>query len=109
MLQSDLVSYTIFETRAGWMGVSGSSLGLLHSTLPQNSKELAMTSLGEITRKAAYSSESYADTIKILKDYFTGSKVAFTDKLDLSPLTGFQRAVLEVTRVIPYGQTRSYG
>jgi O-6-methylguanine DNA methyltransferase len=34
--------------------------------------------------------------------------VSFPDELDLSPATAFQRQVWEITRLIPYGETRSY-
>ncbi len=37
-----------------------------------------------------------------------GHKVAFPDALDLSAATSFQRQVWQITRLIPYGETRSY-
>jgi len=43
-----------------------------------------------------------------LKGYFSGSRVTFTDELDLSHATHFQREVWETTRLIPYGETRNY-
>ena len=43
-----------------------------------------------------------------LKTYFSGYKVTFPDKLDLSGATPFQRKVWEITTIIPYGETRSY-
>jgi methylated-DNA-[protein]-cysteine S-methyltransferase len=42
------------------------------------------------------------------KTYFKGGKMAFPDQLDLSGATPFQRKVWEITRLIPYGETRSY-
>jgi len=44
-----------------------------------------------------------------LRDYFAGQRVAFADELDLSRATVFQRGVWQLTRLIPYGETRSYG
>lgn len=42
--------------------------------------------------------------------YLSGEKVDFSSyDLDLSDLTSFQKAVLEETRKIPYGQTITYG
>ena len=42
------------------------------------------------------------------KSYFDGHRVAFPDELDLGGATPFQRQVWATTRLIPYGQTRSY-
>ena len=46
--------------------------------------------------------------VERLRAYFAGRRVDFPDRLDLSGATSFQRAVWEVTRLIPYGETRSY-
>jgi len=40
--------------------------------------------------------------------YFAGHRVDFTDKLDLSAATAFQREVWEAARLVPCGETRSY-
>jgi len=40
--------------------------------------------------------------------YFSGDEITFPDELDLSGATHFQRRVWEITRLIPYGETRSY-
>jgi len=40
--------------------------------------------------------------------YFGGHKAAFADRLDFSGATSFQRQVWQITRLIPYGETRSY-
>lgn len=45
-----------------------------------------------------------------LRRYFAGARDSFADvELDLSWCTPFQRAVLEVMREIPYGETATYG
>ena len=43
-----------------------------------------------------------------LKVYFSGHRITFPDKFDLSQATHFQREVWEKTRFIPYGETKSY-
>lgn len=43
-----------------------------------------------------------------LKAYLSGHRTTFPDKLDLSQATHFQHEVWEKTRLIPYGETRSY-
>src|SRR2546427_3668832 len=45
-----------------------------------------------------------------LRRYFAGEHVDFSRyRVDLSRYTEFERAVLQETRRIPYGQTRTYG
>ena len=57
-----------------------------------------------------------ADSVRIadmalsqLADYFSGKRADFTMPLDLRSITEFQRAVLQETARIPYGQVRTYG
>ena len=65
--------------------------------------------LGDGVRGAVRSDDFFADLIQRLKSYFAGKRVAFNDELDLSAATAFQRQVWRLTRLIPYGETRSYG
>jgi len=45
-----------------------------------------------------------------LRRYFAGERVDFSGyDVDWSQYTAFERAVLETTRSIPYGETRTYG
>jgi O-6-methylguanine DNA methyltransferase len=46
--------------------------------------------------------------MKRFRIYLSGGKITFPDQLDLSGATPFQRRVWEITRLIPYGETRSY-
>jgi len=50
----------------------------------------------------------FKDLAERLRVYFGGHKVTFPDRLDLPGATAFQREVWETTRLIPYGETRSY-
>jgi methylated-DNA-[protein]-cysteine S-methyltransferase len=100
--------FTIFNTDMGWVGILGSDSGLLAATPPQPSSQKAERLLGNL-KNAVLSEKPFADLIKRLKAYFAGQKVEFPDKLDLSWATEFQRQVWRVTRLIPYGETRSYG
>jgi methylated-DNA-[protein]-cysteine S-methyltransferase len=93
----------------GWVGLLGSSSGLLAATPPQASSQEAERRLGDGIKTAVPSDKPFADLIKRLKDYFAGERVEFPDKLDLSWATDFQRRVWRVTQTIPYGETRSYG
>jgi methylated-DNA-[protein]-cysteine S-methyltransferase len=102
------LKYLIFDTDAGWVGIMASTGGLVKSTLPAESEEEARLSLGEAVKTAARSPGFFTDLEERLKLYFSGRKVEFNDKLDLSGATPFRQAVWEKTRLIPYGETRSY-
>ena len=101
--------YTAFKTALGWVGLLGSDSGLLAATLPQPSASEAARRLGERIKDAVTDEKALGDTVERLKAYFSGERVDFPEKLDLSPATDFQRRVWRLARLIPYGETRSYG
>ena len=103
------LKYTIADIGAGWVGVLGSNSGLLKTTLPQESAWEAERLLGDGVRGAVRSDDFFADLLQRLKSYFAGQRIAFNDELDLSAATAFQRQVWRLTRLIPYGEARSYG
>ena len=92
----------------GWIGISGSTKGLLSITLPQPSVHEVHLLLGDSVSRAIWSPQLFDDLMERLKAYFSGHRITFPDKLDLSQGTHFQREVWEKTRLIPYGETRSY-
>jgi methylated-DNA-[protein]-cysteine S-methyltransferase len=98
--------YAIFKTKAGWVGILGSTAGLRRTTLPQPSKENAIIAL-EIA-DARHNNRFFQDLMHRIKQYFTGHHVDFPDRLDISKATPFQRAVWQAARKIPYGETRRY-
>jgi len=100
------LTYITFSTNMGWVGILGSQKGLLSVTLPQSSAQEALELLG--LKNATRSSHRFEDLMERLKAYFSGHRAAFPDKLDLSLATPFQREVWQVTKLIPYGETRSY-
>jgi len=99
--------YFIFNTPAGYSGILASARGLLRTTLPHPSDEEVHQLLGGINQ-ARWSPDFFQDLAERLRDYFAGNKVAFPDRLDLTGATAFQRKVWEITRLISYGESRSY-
>ena len=99
------LSYITFNTDMGWVGILSSAKGLLGTTLPQRSAQEACQLLGDSVSRAIW---SFDDLMERLKVYFSGHRITFPDKLDLSRATHFQREVWKITRLIPYGETRSY-
>ncbi len=102
------LNYIILDSDVGWLGILGSAKGLLSVTLPQRSAQEARQLLGDSVNQASWSPHSFEGVMERLRIYFGGHRVAFPDELDLSQATPFQRGVWEITRLIPYGETRSY-
>lgn len=101
--------YVVAPVGDGWVGIVASAQGLRRLTLPQPSVAAVNDLLQEsLTPSAIHSPESFADLLRRLYLYFSGHRVDFADALDLSSGTPFQRSVWEQTRLIPYGETRSY-
>ena len=90
------------------MGILGSEAGLQRIILPRKSAQEVRRQLGNIVGQAAELSQPYEDLMTRLKSYFNGNIVEFSDRLDLSGATTFQREVWQAARRIPYGETRSY-
>ena len=100
--------YIIFDTDMGRMGILSSAKGLLRTTLPQRSAQEVRQLLGDRINHATWSPHLFKDLIERLRIYLSGHKVTFPDELDLSQATAFQRKVWEITKLIPYGETRCY-
>lgn len=73
------------------------------------SNEEVLESIHTDYPEAVESVEVFGDLPSRLVRYLDGERGMFNDSLDLSDLTGFQRAVLEAARAIPYGEVMSYG
>jgi methylated-DNA-[protein]-cysteine S-methyltransferase len=101
--------YTIFKTKPGWIGILASKDGLRAVTLPQKTEHQAVDSLGEQAKQAIFSPQNFVDLTRRFQEYYSGKRTVFLNKLDCSNATAFQRQVWETTRLIPYGETRSYG
>ncbi len=102
------LKYVTFNTDMGWVGILASAKGLLGTTLPQPSAQEAHQLLGDSVNRATLAAHPFADLVERLKVYFSGHRATFPDELDLSQATPFQGEVWEMTRLIPYGETRSY-
>ena len=102
------LKYTVANIGAGWVGVLGSNSGLLKVTLPQDSAREAERFLGDRVKEAIRADDFFGNLLGRLRGYFAGYRAAFADELDLSRATAFQLEVWRFTRLIPYGETRSY-
>ena len=105
---SSPVRYAIAETALGWVGVSGSRLGVRRVVLPQSSREGVLLSLSEGGAKMIDAARTFGDLLGRIKGFLGGRGVSFADKTDLTGHSPFRIQVWEVARTIPYGETRSY-
>lgn len=105
---AEQLAYIIFDTKMGWVGISGSRRGIRRTTLPQSSAQDARRLLGEPANCTDPSLNLFASLIERFQAYFNGARVDFSDKPDLSAATPFQRQVWAIVRRILYGDTRSY-
>lgn len=90
------------------MGILASPAGLLALTFPRPSPGQARKELGVKREQATNAPLMFEDLAERLREYFEGQRVEFPDKLDLSAATPFQRRVWQATRLIPFGEIRSY-
>ncbi|MFC1903758.1 methylated-DNA--[protein]-cysteine S-methyltransferase [Chloroflexota bacterium] len=108
MTMNEPLNYLVFNTAMGWMGILSSASGLRQLVLSRRSAQEVRQLLGDSIKDAGQTPRPFQDVMERLILYASGHKVNFPDKLDLSGGTSFQRAVWETTRLIPYGETRSY-
>ena len=98
----------VFETPLGWIGISATHKGLSRLTLPVTSFREAGELIGSKATCGQSPPDILAGTVGRIRKYLDGYQIEFTDAIDLAAVTEFRRTVLEITRSIPYGETRSY-
>ena len=103
------LSYFLFPTDLGWMGLLTSPAGLQALSLPQNSPQMALQKLGRRLGGTIADPSLFGDLPQRLRDYLSGKPMTFPERLDLADATPFQFRVWKAVRRIPYGETRSYG
>lgn len=111
----------LFPTPLGWVGAAarrlpdpGAGWALVRMVLPEPSAEeaggqIALRCRGFDATPAADPLPGWARALSAeLREYLAGKRRVFSLPLDLSDTDGFRRRVLELTREIPYGETRTY-
>lgn len=103
------LNYIIFNTDMGWVGIAGTAAGLVRIILPRPSAPEIRERLKDVTSLGIQSPHLFQDLMNRFILYFSGRVIDFPDRLDLSGGTPFQREVWETAKLIPYGETQSYG
>jgi len=112
--------FNTFSTTAGWVAVAWSKKGLAAFILPQKDQADALGELEQRFIRWGYRGNMVGDPRdeqahfsallqRLTIDYFKGLPVHFDIPVDLSWCTPFQREVLHNIRLVPYGETSSYG
>jgi O-6-methylguanine DNA methyltransferase len=103
------MDWNVVNTDMGWVVFVGSERGLVRVSLPYSSTQESLESLGSIIEEARFCCNRFGDLCKRLRAYLSGYRISFTDEIDFSDVTHFQKKVWQATKSIPYGETRSYG
>lgn len=103
------VAYDVAESPVGPLLVAASERGLCRISFdPEPERELEQ--LARAFGARVLRSPRPLETVRReLDEYFEGSRQDFDLTVDLSPLPGFQREVLEELALVPYGRMDTYG
>jgi methylated-DNA-[protein]-cysteine S-methyltransferase len=100
----------VFRTDLGWMALVGSGGTVKRLTFGHASPKAAVAALPSELLDGAVREVWNQPLIRRLQAFASGARDDFRDvEVDLSPLTDFQRRVLQCCRQIPYGETLTYG
>lgn len=102
------MKYRTIDTAFGYIGITATEKGITAVTLPCDTEEEAVISLGEKWGNDDLDTELLPDLVERIINYFHGERVFFPDEIDLTSASEFQKKIWHAARLIPYGETRSY-
>ena len=100
--------YTSFSSPLGRIYALKTEKGLKLLTFSKKELESQLHKLKIKNGKLKKDKKPFSNLKKRFLDYFSGKKVSFSEKLDFSSGTEFQKKVWREMRKIPYGQKKSY-
>jgi len=101
------LTHNVFLTPWGWMGVLASVSGIRILTLPQETRDLALFGLGDLSG-SMLDKAGFRPLEEKLADYFNAKIVVFDEGTDFTGYTPFMQSVWQNARRVGYGQTSSY-
>ena len=102
--------YHVFQTDQGWVGLLASRSGIRRSTLPCETPDESIASLGPEIDGANQARTELGDVPDLLTAYLSGEDVDLDIvKLDIDDATEFYINAWNACRSIPRGETRTYG
>ena len=107
---SKRLTYDVFDTDMGWVAVVGSEQGIVRASHPVSSPETALDHVQPEVDTAIHSPEDYVDARNLIIAYCDGDQVDLSGiPIDTRDATPFVRKAWDACRLIPSGETRSYG
>ncbi len=101
--------YTIFQTRWGSFGLSGSEKGVSRTCLPVTTRRQVKDALFSGPETPVFDPGAFSALQERIIAYFEGAYVDFSDvKIDWGRITEFSKTILTACRKIKYAQTTSY-
>jgi methylated-DNA-[protein]-cysteine S-methyltransferase len=103
------VAYGFADSPFGRLMVAVTPRGLVRLDYPDRDLDESLQELAsEISPRILESPKATGQARRELDEYFAGTRREFSVSVDMSPLVGFRRRVLEQTARIPYGSTSTY-
>ena len=102
--------YHVFQTEQGWVGLLASPSGIRRSTLPCETPDDSILSLGPEIAGAISDRSELGDVPGLLTAYLSGDEVDLANiTLDVGDATEFYIRAWNACQSIPRGETRTYG
>jgi methylated-DNA-[protein]-cysteine S-methyltransferase len=103
------VAYGFADSPFGPLMVAVTPRGLVRLDYPDRHLDESLQELAEeVSPRILEAPEATDDVRRELAEYFDGKRNRFTVRVDLSPVYGFRRKVLERTARIPFGSVTTY-
>jgi methylated-DNA-[protein]-cysteine S-methyltransferase len=103
------VAYGFADSPFGRLMVAMTPRGLVRLDYPDRDVDLSLQALAsEVSPRILEAPNATDDVRRELEEYFAGKRRRFTVRVDLSPVFGFRRKVLEQTARIPFGSVSTY-
>jgi methylated-DNA-[protein]-cysteine S-methyltransferase len=103
------VAYAWADTPLGRLLVAVSRRGVVRVSYPDEGKGDSLEALARlVSPRIVESTPATGELRRELDEYFSGQRRSFDLKVDLSPVRGFSRRVLQATTRIPFGSVRTY-
>lgn len=104
------LSYKLFETPIGWIGIAWSDRGLARLALPQRDRDAMERKLAAGGATPGEPPRHIQAVVEKIELYAAGEAVEFGDvPVDLSKADDFERAIYEAARKLGFGVTTTYG
>ncbi len=109
-MKDGLVAGEIFETNLGWMAIAATELGIVRTSLPEPTPEIALDVLADLDfQPIGASNPATSNAAQLLIRFCEGEDVSLDGiEVDDSGWTEYTRRARQACRGIPRGKTRTY-